>query len=264
MKHNPATHPTFPLNDRSILNFNSIVSAGIDETPTDNNFTLVQTLVNSLDPNDKTCLQGNSIAPEMIGKYIDYLIRFENTGTAPANFIVVKDMIDTNIFDIETLKPVNSSHNYEITIKDGNKVEFYFEDINLPFNNEDNDGFIMFKIKTKPTLHVGDVLKNKVDIYFDYNLPVTTNEAQTKIENLNTEEFVDSNMKFTFLPNPAKDKITFSEEIKSVLIFDLTGKLIQSSIVNAKYMDISLLQKGNYIIKISTENKNITGKLIKE
>ena len=53
----------------------------MDEIPIDNIFNLTQTVVNSYDPNDKTCLQGKTVSSEVIGEYVHYLIRFENTGS---------------------------------------------------------------------------------------------------------------------------------------------------------------------------------------
>jgi uncharacterized repeat protein (TIGR01451 family) len=270
LRLNTPTHLSFPLDGDEILSFNAqILPIQNDAAPRDNVFALRQDVVNSFDPNDKTCLQGNSITPEMIGEFVDYQIRFENNGSAEATFIVVKDIIDTNLFDIETLTPTSSSHPYHLTIKNGNVVEFYFEDINLPFApKEANDpraqGFVSFKIKTKSTLKLGDVLKNKADIYFDYNKPILTNEELTKIENLSNEEII-TNSKFKInFTNPAKDKITFSEEVKSVSVFDLSGKLVQSSIIKGKELNVSNLKSGNYVIKISTENGNATEKLVKE
>jgi len=46
-------------------------------------------------------------------------------------------------------------------------------------------------------------------------------------------------------------------------VFDLSGKLVQNSIVNGTEMNVSTLQNGNYILKISTENGNFTEKLVK-
>ena len=70
-------------------------------------------------------------------------------------------MIDLSKFDISTLIPTDASHSYITKISEGNKVEFIFENINLPFEDANNDGYIAFKIKTKPTLVVGDSFENK-------------------------------------------------------------------------------------------------------
>ena len=70
------------VNNGDILDFTANITSVVkDETPIDNTFTLNQTVVGSYDPNDKTCLEGNKIKPELIGQYVHYMIRFENTGT---------------------------------------------------------------------------------------------------------------------------------------------------------------------------------------
>ena len=40
-----------------------------------------ETSIKQLAPNDKTCLEGSVITPTLIGQYVHYTIRFENTGT---------------------------------------------------------------------------------------------------------------------------------------------------------------------------------------
>ena len=71
---------------------------------------LRQPIVNSFDPNDKTCLQGNVVMDSTLGRYLDYMIRFENTGTAEAVNITIEDEIETEVFDINTLRIVDASH----------------------------------------------------------------------------------------------------------------------------------------------------------
>lgn len=265
-KLNPPTHPTDPLNAGSKLTFTAkIFPINNDEIPKDNNLVLHQTVVNSIDPNDKTCLQGDIITPDLVGTDVHYLIRFENTGTANAVNVVVKDMIDTNKFDIESLQPIKSSHSYRMTITEGNKVEFFFENIELPFDDATNDGYVLFKIKTKPTLVVGDTFSNKADIYFDYNFPIATNQAVTAVQSvLSTQEF--SKSKISVYPNPVKDVLNFktTEKIKKVEIYDVTGRLlkVELGIVNNQ-LNVSQLKPGNYIIKVSTDKKSYQTKFIK-
>ncbi|MCB9201801.1 MAG: T9SS type A sorting domain-containing protein [Flavobacteriales bacterium] len=248
-----------------VLSYTAIINPTTnDETLEDNTFELKQTVVNSFDPNDKTCLQGTSITADLVGKYVDYLIRFENTGSAEAINIVVKDMIDTSMFDVSTLIPTDSSHDYELRI-DGNKVEFIFEGINLPFTEPEKHGYVAFKIRTLPTLNVGDIFTNKADIYFDFNPPVPTDPYDTKIETLSSEEILrQAQNDVSFFPNPASEKVTFNEEVQSVQIFNLSGQLLQTSIVNGTELNVSELAKGNYILKITTEKGIAIEKLIKE
>ncbi len=175
------------VNNGDILDFIATINASvIDETPLDNEFNFNQTVVNSYDPNDKTCLEGNTITPENIGKYMHYNINFENIGTADAVNIVVKDIIDTTKFDINSLQLLYASHAVETKIS-GNKVEFIFKNINLPptiQNPIGGHGNVLFKIKTLPTLVIGDQVSNTANIFFDYNAPIQTNEARTTIATL--------------------------------------------------------------------------------
>ena len=253
-----------------ILNYTATISSSqTDEKPIDNTFALSQTVVGSYDPNDKTCLEGNIIKPELIGEYVHYMIRFENTGTYQAENVVVKDLIDLSKFDINTLVPASSSHSYITKISDGNKVEFIFEKINLPFDDANNDGYIAFKIKTLPTLTVGDSFTNEANIYFDYNLPILTNKATSTFKTtLNNQDFDFGNY-FNIYPNPAKDVLNIGTkdtiEIKSLAVYDVLGQIV-IAVPNAEKVstvDVSKLQKGNYILKVKTNKGTSASKFIK-
>jgi hypothetical protein len=258
-----------PVNSGFLLNFTAAVNAtATDETPTDNTFVLNQTVVNSLDPNNKTCLEGNAITPEMAGKYVHYIIRFENSGTANAANVVVKDVIDTSKFDISSLVPLNGSHPFVTRISDTNKIEFIFENIDLPFDDANNDGYVAFKIKTKPDLAIGDTFSNSANIYFDYNLPIITNTATTTIAALAVSDFEFENY-FRISPNPANNilNIDFKKQIEvdSISIYNTLGQLVLV-IPNAQKtsaVDVSGLKAGNYFIKISCDKGNSNVKFIK-
>jgi len=239
---------------------------GLDEMTNDNSFGLKQLVVNSYDPNDKTCLQGNTISPDKVGEFVHYVIRFENTGTFPAENIVVKDMIDTAKFDVSSLISLNASHNYMTRIS-GNKVEFIFENINLPFDDANNDGYIAFKIKTLPSLVVGNTFSNSANIYFDYNFPIVTNTATTTIAALAIPSFEFANY-FSLYPNPATNELNINLksaiEINSIQIYNTIGQLVTVQTGNALKVDVSNLKTGNYFIKINTNEGFSTSQFIKE
>ena len=266
--NSPMETPT--VNGGDILAFiATITSAATDETPIDNTFTFNQTVVNSFDPNDKTCLEGTTISPSLIGQYVHYMIRFENSGTANARNIVVKDMIDLSKFDISTLVPTSASHSFVTNITAGNKVEFIFENINLPFDDANNDGYIAFKIKTLPTLKVGDTFTNDASIYFDYNFPIVTNKATSTFKTLGTQDFEFSNY-FTLYPNPAKAVLNISSketiEVQSISIYNTLGQLVLV-VTNAEKVskiDVSNLTAGNYFIKINSDKGTSNNRFIKE
>jgi Leucine-rich repeat (LRR) protein len=254
----------------TILRYKATINTvDTDENTNDNTFYFDHKVVGSLDPNDKTCLEGDIITPSLIGEYVHYLIRFENTGDYPAQNIVVKDVIDLSKFDISTLIPTDASHSYITKISEGNKVEFIFENINLPFDNATNDGYIAFKIKTKPTLVVGDSFENTANIFFDYNFPVETNTAKTTYKTtLGTSDFEFLNY-FSVFPNPSNDVLNISTknniEIQSIAVYDILGQLVIAlpSIKNATKIDVSNLRTGNYFIKIKSDKGSSSLKFIK-
>ena len=256
------------VNNGDLFSFTAAISGSeAEETPADNTNVLEQIVVGSYDPNDITCLEGATISPDMVGTYVHYLIRFENTGTFSATNVVIADLVDTTKFDITTVIPMYSSHNFTARTTNGNKAEFIFENINLPFDDANNDGYIAFKIKTKPTLVVGDTFSKLANIYFDYNFPILTNTATTTITSLATAKFTADT--FTIHPNPAKNELHFSStsgvEVQSLSIYNLLGQLVQS-VSNGQpldVIDVSALNTGNYFIKITSVNGISTEKFIK-
>ena len=267
--NSPTSSPN-PLNSGDILSFAAnILPVNNDSSPVDNNFFMKQKVVNSMDPNDKVCLEGESIPTSMIGKYLHYLIRFENTGTANAQNIVLKDIIDLSKFEIESLIPMSASHPYRLTVTQGNKLEVFFENIQLPYSTiSQNNGYFMFKIKPKSSVVEGDILNNKAEIYFDYNLPVITNEYKTKVENVVLASLEKESMDndIVIYPNPAFNHININtkDKIKKIEILDLSGRLIKISIGNVKMVHINELNSGNYILKITTNQNQYLKKFIKK
>ena len=253
----------------SVLNYSASITGLTDETPIDNTASLNQEVVNSFDPNDKTCLEGTTITPDKVGEYVHYMIRFENTGTANAQNVVVKDLIDTAKFDVATLIPIDGSHEFYTRITSTNQVEFIFENIQLPFDDANNDGYVAFKIKTKSDLTVGSSFSNTANIYFDYNFPIVTNTATTAIQALTNQDFEFSNY-FELAPNPANEFLTITTksdiEVSSISIYNTLGQLILV-IPNAKEtnsVDVSQLTTGTYFIKVISDKGSSNSKFIKQ
>ncbi|HRG19156.1 MAG TPA: T9SS type A sorting domain-containing protein [Flavobacterium lutivivi] len=263
--NSPMDNPA--LNEGNVLNYSATITGDLDdEKPEDNTSILNQTVVNSFDPNDKTCLEGSILNPSLIGKYLHYMIRFENTGTYPAEKIIIKDIINTNKYDIYSLLITDTSHNCRTKIS-GNKVEFIFENINLPFDDANNDGYVVFKIKTKSTLTVGSQIDNNAKIYFDNNYPITTNTATSTFQVLGDTNYDFTNI-FTLSPVPTKNNLTINNtqniEVYSIHIYNLLGQIVQSILEPNSTIDVSSLKKGCYYLKLITKNGSYSSKFIKE
>lgn len=170
-----------PINGGDELIFRATINpVDNDLTISDNFFLYKQIAVNSFDPNDKTCLQGECLDLEKVGDYVHYMVRFENTGTANAINVVVVDTLDETKFDIPSLQVIDASHNIQTAVRN-NIAQFHFKNIQLPFDDENNDGYVVFKIKTLETLVLGDAFANSAAIYFDFNFPIITNNYLTTV-----------------------------------------------------------------------------------
>ena len=256
----PTETPAVNIGD--ILNYTAIINPIVtDENPNDNTFEYHQTVVGALDPNDITCLEGASVSPSQIGNYLHYIINFENVGNFPAENIVLKDIIDESIFDVSTLQVMNSSNQVSARVK-GNIAEFIFQNINLDSGGHGN---ILIKIKTKSTIQTGAIASKNADIFFDYNAPVNTGMANTTFAALNNGSF-ELDKSISVYPNPTSSIINIisDTEIKNIQLYDVQGRILQTTVGNSNTIDISDKNSGIYFLKISTENGSKVEKISKE
>ncbi len=257
----PSDTPPVNIGDVLVL-FAEINPVTGDETPNDNFFTLDQVVVGSYDPNNIVCLQGDEVPTNYIGDFLHYVINFENTGTAPAENVVVTMEIDPADFDPNSLQILTISHNAQIVINN-NIAEFHFQNINLDTGGHGN---ILLKMKTNSDLTSADDVAAQANIYFDYNFPVETNEAVTTFRVLGVEEFNASQV--SIYPNPTNGTVNIKSAsiIKSITVYDLQGRKIQTSQSQAQnaVLNISPLQTGIYIFSIETEAGKIMKKILKQ
>lgn len=140
----------------------------------------------SFDPNDKNAIpqgyrENNYIEPDDL---IEYMIRFQNTGTDTAFTVRIVDTLSHHLL-IGTFNPLVASHPYSFLISPEGIAEFLFSPIALPdsnINEAASHGFIKFQIQTRKDLAPGTLIQNEASIYFDFNQPVITNLVQHQIE----------------------------------------------------------------------------------
>jgi uncharacterized repeat protein (TIGR01451 family) len=136
-------------------------------------------VVGSFDPNDKQGFPGgvgeaHDILPN---EQLQFLIRFQNTGTAPAYTVVIRDTLDTDL-DIFSVTPGVASHDYSFTMYGERVLQWTFNNIMLAdsFSNEEaSHGFITYTVNQVADLTDGSQITNSAAIYFDSNEPVITN-----------------------------------------------------------------------------------------
>ncbi len=259
---------TPPLNLGDTIGFSGSIQpdngAIVDDYPEDNEIAVNFNVVNSADPNDITCLEGDIVGSDVIGNYVHYMIRFENLGTANAMNVVVKNLIDANTFDITTLVPLYSNYEF-VTKQKNNQFEFIFENIDLPFDDANNDGYLVYKIQLKNTLATGDTFTNQASIYFDFNFPIVTNLASSLIQTLNIPD-VDTAGNVLLYPNPTHDLLNIRMDIQTditVALYDVMGKQV-SHYTNVTTMDLSHLSAGIYVLHLRTAKEGLkTFKIVK-
>lgn len=267
------TMPTVNLGD-VLTNSVSIEAIEDEVNLTNNTFSLSQVVVGSYDPNDKNESHGGKIvfADFTADDYLYYTIRFENTGTAAAEFIRIEDTLENGI-DETTFEMLNASHQYNVRRTD-NQLVWHFLDIDLPPTIEDaelSQGFIHFKIKPKPGFAIGDVIENTAEIYFDYNPPIITNTIETEfVENLSVADF--SNSTVILYPNPTNDsfqiKLNGNDAIQQISVYDVVGKRIyytENLNLNSTSVDVNNFNRGIYLVEvITTSNQKLVNKIVKQ
>ena len=254
----PTENPAVNIGDELIFNGATDPIAGNEIT-----FSYIQTVVGAYDPNDITCLEGDVVPPSEIGEYLHYMIRFENTGNFAAENIVVKDILDPAKYDISSLQILDSSHPVNADVK-GNIAEFVFRNINLDSGGHGN---ILIKLRSLSSLGSGSTVSNGVGIYFDYNFPVNTENANTVFQALSIgEKHLDSSVKI--YPNPANDfvNIKASSNINSIEMYDVQGRILMTGLYNeaSATLDLSRQSSGIYYLKIKTEEGSKVEKVIKK
>lgn len=234
----------------------------------------------SYDPNDITVNRTKLYSFEFPNPpYLEYIIRFQNTGNDTAFFVNLQNSIST-LLDVNTFEIVTSSHNLSSDYNPSSRnMNFRFDNILLPHDNinePESHGFVSYRIKPLDTLQVGDVIENSAAIYFDYNSPIITNTAKTTVvipTNLSDTEAIGN--WWGFYPNPANSNLNVvidTRNVKNITIElqNIVGKKIseifQSDLLTEKITvskNIEDLPKGIYFIKLTSDSGTEMKKFIK-
>lgn len=173
-------------------------------------------------------------------KVLDYTVHFQNTGTSAAHRVIILDTLSSRV-DISTLEVMAFSHNYKIEILGTNVVKFTFDNIMLPDSNSnepESHGFISYRIHQSPLNQLGQQIKNKASIYFDFNAPVVTNTTVNTLVAPNSITQVEKqHLSFDLYPNPAKNQCNLSlvaqeSGAMQVQFINAIGQVVRTQIVN--------------------------------
>jgi hypothetical protein len=257
----------------TVLNFTANITPLIGDANQANNTSAIsQITVGSYDPNDIAVREGQFITEAQTDDYLNYTVRFQNTGSANAEKVRVIIPLHDNL-DWSTFEAMTASHAF--TVKHtGNQVEFLFDAIDLAYQNEatgevpESNGYFIYRIKPKASVTLGDSMSAQANIFFDFNDPIETNEVTTTVQNVAglDENSFDS---FTVHPNPASGNVNLTLANANatgfdVSVIDVLGKKILKNTFqsNEANLDITSLNSGVYFINVIADGKHSTKKLI--
>ncbi len=248
------------------INFVAELYVNSDSDYNNNYDTLSQTVVAAVDPNDKQTNPTGTITLNQ--QYIDYQIRYQNTGSDTAIKVTVVDTVDSKL-PLTSIVMQSLSHSYSIKVQN-NAIIWTFDNIMLPHATSDSlgsIGYIKYRAYIAPGLAVGDTISNRADIYFDFQQLLKTNTVINWVPKPQSiSENGNPNNMLKVYPNPASNKITLNytgNDDKSFYIINSLGQKILAVDVRAhipKTIDVSNLPAGLYFIR-STDS-NIVFKLL--
>jgi len=229
-----------------------------------------QESISSSDPNDILGMPKGYGSKQYIEKEVnlEYLIRFQNTGTDTAFTVRIKNYIPQSL-DLTTIQMGSSSHPYTYQFSQDRELILTFNDILLVDSTENevaSHGFIKYKILPATSLLDEDRIENSAKIYFDYNDPITTNEAFHTIGRdfiLKSIQWVGHKIDVKFYPNPTVSDLLIDtgaldyEEIKYT-IKNQQGQIVNRGRLVNKSDKISCadLTAGAYIIDVIFDQKS--------
>ncbi len=233
----------------------------------------------SYDPNDKQGFPVGYGTEHYIrpGTELEYLIRFQNTGTDTAFTVRVADTLSAWL-DPATIRPGPGSHPYRFDLTGTGIAQFLFENILLPDSNVNqvgSNGFVKFSIYPKADAPLETLIENTAAIYFDFNEPVITNTTRHRLG----ENFLMVGLwqpqrpeyQVSVSPNPFSESARLevkgltSAQSLHLQVFDLQGKTVYEETASGPVFHLKKgsLKTGLYLFKLDQKGVMIgSGKLL--
>ncbi len=234
-------------------------------------------VIGSFDPNDKRGFPLGWKDAHYIERNqdIEYMIRFQNTGTDTAFTVEVRDTISA-LLDITTVRPGVSSHPFTFELTGAGVLVFRFPDINLvdSFKNEPaSHGYVTFSVAQQPDLPLGTVIENNAAIYFDFNTPVITNTYSHTVGKPFTTFVKDpGSANLQLFPNPFTEQTLFrlngltSGAPIQLTLYDTQGNTVrQDNFTGTEYLFRNNgLLPGLYFYRLEQQGQVLaSGKVVK-
>jgi len=255
-------------------------------------------IIDSFDPNDKLVSPQGVTAEKYTPTQaeLDYVIRFQNTGTDVAYRVVVVDTL-TEHLEISTLQVRGASHPYQFNISGKGQpvLTWTFDNIQLPDSTTDqlgSNGFVHFSIRPKRDLPEKTRIENFADIFFDYNEPVRTNTTlntiydvpPTVVDAVRLEAKVVYNQptitglepsvatEWKIYPSPHSGQFTVEVpsqmgKVTQLVILDAMGRPVYDHLLSHSSrheINLSGYLSGIYFVKVQTERGTFVKRMMKQ
>ncbi|MFM6935269.1 MAG: T9SS type A sorting domain-containing protein [Flavobacteriales bacterium] len=253
-------------------------TSGTDCSTYNNAGNLLQLVGNSYDPNEKVVARPESTIQHFgsptssldgtTQEALTYTIRFQNTGTAPAQNIYIIDTLDADL-DWSSLTLVEATHNMQIVNLGNGVIRFEFPNIWLAdstTNEAESHGHLVYRIMESTSAHAGTEIENTAYIYFDWNTPIVTNTTYNiNVIVIGGVEENGAEIAMVY-PNPATESLTISYDGKfDYQLVDLSGRIITSGSGSDKEtISISSAAVGIYQLTVNGSKGNSSLKVIKQ
>ncbi|MBK6627664.1 MAG: T9SS type A sorting domain-containing protein [Flavobacteriales bacterium] len=240
-----------------------------DTVPADNTTLWTDTVVGAYDPNDKLLDIAAATPAEVQADAITltYTIRFQNTGTYPAERVLILDTLSDDL-QWNSFELLASSHPCQWFMIDG-VLHFLFDPILLPdsgSNEPASHGFVRFRMRPSTQLTHGEQVDNIAHIVFDFNTPIVTPPATFRVD-VSTGVHQPKGAVFTVVPNPTRDRLLIAglTGAATVRLLDLSGRLLRTQRVNAPaLLDVGDLATGTYLLELRTAEAIGSVRFVKE
>jgi uncharacterized repeat protein (TIGR01451 family) len=238
-----------------------VTTANTDGNLTNNSATSNQLVTGSYDPNDKrafTSTGGTSTWTINEDEWIDYIIRFQNTGTDTAFNVIITDTLPSTL-DPATITWGAGSHAHSRALVGQGVLKFIFPNILLPDSNVNeplSHGFVGFRIRPRLPLLPGDEIINIANIYFDFNPPIITEPSVLVAEFSTAVEAGGTGQALQIFPNPTDHVLTIllpdAVQPYAVEVLTIDGRVVALHRVSgpAANMNVGELAAGPYSIRV--------------
>ncbi len=265
--------PNANLIGTSISSSVTVVQANTETSLANNTTTLAVMITSSYDPNDKLVATASEVPGSymiMDDEWLDYTIRFQNTGSDTAFTVVITDTLST-VLDMASFQQGVASHPFTVSFKPDRVVEWRFENILLPDSNVNepgSHGLVSFRIRPVTPLSPGTMIENTANIYFDFNPPVIT-EPSVLVAEFSTGVDETTVSSLVLAPNPTSDRLSVNARggmITMVRILAMDGREVFRTMVRntTGSIDLTSLSAGPYsVFAVMTDGTTHTARIIK-